>query len=105
MTRVGQQPHAWGVALPFRDDQTLRPAQSDDSMSAATTGGRPDAGDASHDESAQVNLHLILLPGDRVWGAVGRLGDNERRPFRGWLDLMYAIHLLRDGSAKDHRSP
>jgi hypothetical protein len=93
------------VALPFRDDQTLRPAQSDDSMSAATTGGRPDAGDASHDESAQVNLHLILLPGDRVWGAVGWLGDNERRPFRGWLDLMYAIHLLRDGSAKDHRSP
>jgi hypothetical protein len=93
------------VALPFRDDQTLRPAQSDESMSAATTGGRPDARDASHDESAQVNLHLILLPGDRVWGAVGRLGDNERRPFRGWLDLMYAIHLLRDGSAKDHRSP
>jgi len=54
------------VALPFRDDQTLRPAQSDDGVSAATTGGRPDAGDASHDESAQVNLHLILLPGDRV---------------------------------------
>ena len=93
------------VALPFRDDQTLRPAQSDDSMSAATTGGRPDAGDASRDESAQVNLHLILLPGDRVWGADGWLGDNERRPFRGWLDLMYDIHLLRDGSAKDHRSP
>jgi len=95
-----------GVALPFRDDQTLRPAQSDDGVvSAATTGGRPDAGDARQDESAQVNLHLTLLPGDHLWGVVGRLGDNERRPFRGWLDLMYAIHLLRDGSAKDHRSP
>jgi hypothetical protein len=93
------------VALPFRDDQTLRPAQSDEGVSAATTGGLPDAGDDRHDDSAQVNLHLILLPGDRLWGAVGRLGDNERRPFRGWLDLMYAIHLLRDAGAKDHRSP
>jgi hypothetical protein len=93
------------VALPFRDDQTLRPAQSDDGLPAATTSGRPDAGDARHDEPAQVNLLLTLLPGDRLWGAVGRLGDNERRPFRGWLDLMYAIQLLREGSAKDHRSP
>ena len=93
------------VALPFRDDQTLRPAQSDDGLPAAATGGQPDAEDARYDESAQISLHLTLLPGDRLWGAVGRLGDNERRPFRGWLDLMYAIHLLRDGSAKDHRSP
>ena len=93
------------VVLPFRYDQTLRPAQSEDGVPAATTGGRPDAGDAHADESAQVNLHLTLLPGDSLCGAVGRLGDNERRPFRGWLDLMYAIHLLRDGSAKHHRSP
>jgi hypothetical protein len=93
------------VALPFRDDQTLRPAQSDGGVSAATTGGGPDAGSAHADESAQINLHLTLLPGDRLWGAVGRLGDNERMPFRGWLDLMYAIQLLRGGSAKDHGSP
>ena len=93
------------VALPFRDDQTLRPAQSDDSLLAATTGGRPDAGDARHDEPAQVNLHLTLLPGDRLWGAVGRVGDGDRRFFRGWLDLMYAIQQLRASSAKDHGSP
>jgi hypothetical protein len=95
----------WCVALPFRDDQTSPPAQADDSVSASTTGGQPNAGDARADESAPVNLHLTLLPGDRLWGAVGRLGDQERRPFRGWLDLMYAIHLLRDGSAKDQQSP
>lgn len=93
------------VALPSRDDQTLRPAQLDDSVSASTTDGQPNAGDDQPDESAPVNLHLTLLPGDPLWGAVGRLGDHERRPFRGWLDLMYAIHLLRDGSAKDHHSP
>ena len=93
------------VAFPSRDNQPLRPAEPDEGVSAATAGGRPDAGAGRHDESAQVNLHLTLLPGDRLWGAVGRLGDNERRPFRGWLDLMYAIQLLREGSAKDHRSP
>jgi len=74
-------------------------------VSASTKGGQPNAGDAQADESAPVNLHLTLLPGDHLWGAVGRIGDHERRPFRGWLDLMYAIHLLRDGSAKDHQSP
>jgi hypothetical protein len=99
MTPVGSHLMLECVALPFRDVQTLRRAQSDDGVSAATTGGRPDAGDARLDKSAQVDLHLTLLPGDRLWGAVGRLGDNERRPFRGWLDLMYAIHLLRDGSS------
>src|SRR5258708_33283193 len=105
MTPVGSHLMLGCVPLPFRDDQTSRPAQSDDSLSASTTGGQPNAGDAQADESAPVNLHLTLLPGDRLWGAVGRLGDRERRPFRGWLDLMYAIHLLRDGSAKDHHSP
>ncbi|HEX9316633.1 MAG TPA: hypothetical protein VGA71_14640 [Actinomycetota bacterium] len=83
----------------------MRPAQSDDGVSAATTGGRPDAGEARLDESAQVDLHLTLLPGDRLWGAVGRVGDDDRRLFRGWLDLMYAIQQLRGSSAKDHGSP
>jgi len=105
MTPVGIHRILGCVAFPSRDDQTLRPVESDEGVSAATAQGRPDAGAGRHDESAQVNLHLTLLPGDHFWGAVGRLGDNERRPFRGWLDLMYAIHLLRDGSAKDHRSP
>ena len=105
MTPVGIHRILGCVAFPSRDDQTLRPAQSDEGMSAATTGGRPDAGDARHDESAQVNLHLTLLPGDRLWGAVGRVGDDDRRLFRGWLDLMYAIQQLRGSSAKDHGSP
>jgi len=67
MTPVGIHRILGCVAFPSRDDQTLRPAQSDEGMSAATTGGRPDAGDARHDESAQVNLHLILLPGDHFF--------------------------------------
>jgi hypothetical protein len=104
MTPVGSHLMLGCVPLPFRDDQTSRSAHSDDSVSASTTGGEPNAGDTQA-ESAPVNLHLTLLPGDRLWGAVGRLGDRERRPFRGWLDLMYAIHLLRNGSAKDHQSP
>jgi hypothetical protein len=93
------------VAFPSRDDQTVRPAQSDDGAGAATAGGRPDPGEGRHGESAQVNLHLTLLPGDRLWGAVGRVGDDDRRIFRGWLDLMYAIQQLRASSAKDHGAP
>ena len=105
MTPVGIHRMLGCVAFSSRDDQTLRPAESDEGASAATTGGRPDAGDGRHDESAQVNLHLTLLPGDRLWGAVGRVGDDDRRLFRGWLDLMYAIQQLRGSSAKDHGSP
>jgi hypothetical protein len=93
------------MALPSRDDQVLRPVQSDDPLRPAAANGRADAAEVPCEDRAQVNLHLMLLPGDRLWGAVGRLGDKERRPFRGWLDLMYAIHLLRDGTPKDHRSP
>jgi hypothetical protein len=93
------------VAFSSRDDQTLRPAQSAEGVAAATSGGRPDAGDGRHGESGQVNLHLTLLPGDRLWGAVGRVGDDDRRIFRGWLDLMYAIQQLRGSSAKDHGAP
>ena len=105
MTRVGIPPILWCVAFPSRDNQTFRPAESDEDASAATDGGPPDAGAGRHDDSAQVNLHLTLLPGDRLWGAVGRVGDDDRRLFRGWLDLMYAIQQLRAGSAKDHYSP
>jgi len=83
------------VVSPSRDDQTWRPAQPDDGVREATGYGQADARDSRHDESAQVNLHLILLPGDRLSGAVGRLGDDDRRPFRGWLDLMEAIQQLR----------
>ena len=105
MTPVGTHRMLGCVAFPSRDDQTLRPVESDEGVSAATAGGRPDAEAGRHDESAQVNLHLTLLPGDRLWGAVGRVGDGDRRFFRGWLDLMYAIQQLRASSAKDHGSP
>jgi len=79
--------------------------ESDEGVSAATAGERPAAGAGRHDESVQVTLHLTLLPGDRFWGAVGRVGDDDRRLFRGWLDLMYAIQQLRGSSVKDHGSP
>ena len=105
MTPVGIHPMLGCVAFPSRDDQTLRPAESDEGKSAATAGERPAAGADRDDESVQVTLHLTLLPGDRLWGAVGRVGDDDRRLFRGWLDLMYAIQQLRGSSAKDHGSP
>ena len=34
-------------------------------------------------------------------GASDRLAWISRQ-FRGWLDLMYAIHLLRDGRLAEH---
>jgi len=105
MTPVGIHRMLACVAFPSRDDQTLRPAESDEGVSAATAGERPDAGDGRHGESGQVNLHLTLLPGERLWGAVGRVGDDDRRLSRGWLALMYATQELRGSSAKNHGSP
>src|SRR5215510_15152792 len=99
MTPVGIQRMLGCVDSSSREDQAAHPAASDEGVSAPTVRGGPDAGASGHDESAQLNLHLTLLPGDRLWGAVGRMGDDDRQPFRGWLDLMYAIQQLRASSS------
>ena len=58
------------------------------------------ANDATH-----VGLILVLEPGDRVSGTVGRMDEFDRRPFCGWLDLMGAIDWLRSANGKDHGAP
>jgi len=57
------------------------------------------------DGATQVGLILVLEPGDRVSGTVGRMDEFDRRPFCGWLDLMGAIDWLRSGNGKDHGAP
>jgi len=92
------------VASPSPDEQTHRPAQPDDRAWATVRNGRVDAGSVPGDRCVEIDLHLTVERGDRLSGTVGRLGDTDRRFFRGWLDLMCAIDQLRGGSARDSRS-
>ena len=58
------------------------------------------------DRAGHLGLILVLEPGDRLSGMVGRVDELDRLPFCGWVDLMGAIDWLRDGnSGKDHGAP
>jgi hypothetical protein len=57
------------------------------------------------DGATPVGLILVLEPGERLSGMVGRVDESDRRHFCGWIDLMGAIDWLRAGNGKDHGAP
>jgi len=78
--------------LPSSDEPGSRPAGT---VHPFTLGHRRvDPAPPPAVQLVQVDLHLLLAPGPRLSGTVGRLGNSDYRPFQGWV-LMCAIDHLR----------
>jgi hypothetical protein len=54
--------------------------------------------EADSDQPTALVLELSLDSGDPIGGFVGRAGNQMRREFRGWVDLMSAINSIRSAA-------
>jgi hypothetical protein len=57
--------------------------------------------DPAEIDHAPVVLELVIAGTEPLSGTIGLAGSPQRRPFRGWIDLMSVIATLRAGDPDD----